>query len=224
MNRPAQLAAAGLVSVLATAGCADDGPSWPDDAARAVVSVSAQPCTTPNRDSGFGVRVSGDLVVTAAHTVEDEIRDLRVDEQPAELVAIDPRTDLAVLRVADVGGPSIDLAAAHSAGTAAAPLWLVDMQDGAPRSTRLHGVRPTRLTVHDTTARQTYTRDAIALPGAVPDGTSGAPVVTADGRLAGIVVLAVAERDLSYAVASSEVETLLAAAASRALEPAEGCA
>jgi S1-C subfamily serine protease len=224
VNRAAQLAAVGVASVLTTAACADDGPSWPDDAARAVVSVSAQPCTTPNRASGLGVRIAGDLVVTAAHTVEDEIRDLRVDDQPAELLAIDPRSDLAVLRAAGDGGPSIDLAPAHATGTASASLWLVDIDDGAPRTTRLESVRPTRLTVHDTTDRQTYRREAIAFPGAVPDGTSGAPVVTADGRLAGIVVLAVVERDLSYAVAASEVETILAAAASRALEPARGCA
>jgi hypothetical protein len=78
--------------------------------------------------------------------------------------------------------------------------------------------------VHDTTAGETYVRDALAVPGTVAAGTSGAPLVTADGRLAGIVVIAVAARDRSYAVAAKEVRAFLGRARGESLEPAEGCA
>ena len=67
------------------------------------------------------------------------------------------------------------------------------------------------LVVHDTTDGARYEREVHTIRPAVPDGTSGAPLVDGAGDVAGIVVLANRTDGTSYAVTSDEVRRLLAA-------------
>ena len=98
-RRPRRLAVALTALVAASPACADDQPASDVVA----VEVAAQPCDRPTRDLGVGVLVGPGLVATAAHTVEGPRRQLTVDGSPARVVALDARTDLALL-AADIGG------------------------------------------------------------------------------------------------------------------------
>ncbi len=66
------------------------------------------------------------------------------------------------------------------------------------------------LAVDDTTDGVVHHRQALVLDGAVPGGTSGAPVVGDDGRVVGMVTISHTGRDVTYATAAAEIQSLLA--------------
>ena len=150
----------------------------------------------------MGVVVSDGVVVTAAHTVEGDVRALTVDGEPAQLLVVDERTDLALL-----GAPTPDATAARLATTASPTATVIG--PAGPMSVRVMSTGP--LIVNDTTARRRHERDVHQFSPGVPEGTSGAPLLDGDGRLLGIVVLDDRTVDAGYAVTSSEVAALLAA-------------
>lgn len=166
--------------------------------------MAAQPCDQPTRRFGVGVVVGDGLVATAAHTVEDDLRRLTVDDEPAVLVAIDPRTDLALLV------PSADVGAAVRYAPAPDELPAPAVVVGPDGAIDVEVVRTGDLVVDDTTAGRRWTRRTHRFRGEVAGGTSGAPLLDLDGRLLGIVVLTMRARDESYAVSVDELEALLA--------------
>ena len=163
------------------------------------VEVAARPCDRPTRDLGVGVLVGPGLVATAAHTVEGPRRQLTVDGSPARVVALDPRTDLALL-AADIGGTPAEATPDDlDRGTVRTP-------DGDLAVTVL---RTGPLVVDDTTAGTRHERTVHTFrPGADP-GTSGAPLLDARGRLAGIVVLTNRTDGTGYAVTAGELLALI---------------
>lgn len=214
------LAAATLLTITcAGTACGDDGPG--DDGPGAdgrivaatvpVVAVAAQPCMRPTRDRGLGVVVGDDLVATAAHTVEGRRRELTVDGRPATVVAIDARTDLALLAAETTGAVSrlVD---------EPAPAAVVHTDDG-PVIVDIVGT--VTLVVNDVTTGQRHERRAHAFTPGVADGTSGAPLTTIDGDILGIVVLDRRDDDVAYAVTAAELRDLLAA--ERGLRPSTAC-
>jgi S1-C subfamily serine protease len=165
----------------------------------AVVRVAAQPCDTPNRSFGFGVVIAEDLVATAAHTVEGARRQVSVDGHPAQVVAIDARTDLALLAVdVDAAPGRIADGSPHHA--------IVAVPD---RSIDVEILRTGPLVVRDTTDRARYRREVHTFTPGVEDGTSGAPLVDDDGRVLGIVVLDNPGRGVAYAVTGKELANLV---------------
>jgi S1-C subfamily serine protease len=197
-RRPRRVALALLTTL---AACADDTATTPR-----VVEVAAQPCASPNRSFGLGVVVADDLVATAAHTVDGPLRDLSVDGVVATVVAIDPRTDLALLAV------DIDAAAAEL--STAAPVTATVLGTGRPATVRI--VRTGTLVVHDATDRARHERQAHTFTPGVERGASGAPLVDDDGRVLGVVVLDRRRDDIAYAVAAAELAGLLDATRSDA--------
>jgi S1-C subfamily serine protease len=166
-----------------------------------VVAVAAQPCDSPNRSFGFGVVVADGVVATAAHTVEEPRRDLRVDGEPARVAVLDPRTDLALLTV------DLDAEPAPIAGDPPRDATLAMPAD----RTEVEIVRTGPLVVRDTTDRARYRREVHTFSPGVADGTSGAPLVDRDGRVLGIVVLDNPGRGIAYAVTGKELSRLLEA-------------
>ena len=63
------------------------------------MAIAATPCDRPTARLGVGTLVAEGRVLTAAHVVEDDLRDVAVDGQPARVVALDPRIDVAILSV-----------------------------------------------------------------------------------------------------------------------------
>jgi S1-C subfamily serine protease len=194
-RRP-RLVAGALIASAVVAGCADDGPA-PEPAPR-VVAVAAQACDRPLPSEGLGVVLGDGLVVTAGHVVEGPRRAVTVDGAPATVIAIDARTDLAVLR-ADVPGAADLTAPPAGAVHVATPTGDVAVEL----------VRTGTLIVDDTTDRARYERQVHTIRPDVVDGTSGAPLVDATGGVVGIVVLANRADGTSYAVTAGEVADLL---------------
>lgn len=204
-----------VVSTMACAvACDDDGPSSPATVSRAVVEVTSQRCDQPNRFSGWGIRPDGAShgeIVTAAHVVDGGLRDLRVDGRLADVVLIDPRTDLAVVRERHppTDAPTVRLATAAVSSATAGAAWLLT---GGAEPQAIDVQRATRLLVDDVTTGRTYRRSAFVFSPAVPEGTSGAPIVDTDGDVLGIAVLSDSTAAISYATSADEVETVLEAA------------
>jgi serine protease Do len=206
-RRPRLVAAA--LAVL-TCACADDGPV----AQPTVVRVAAQPCDRPTRSLGFGFVVADDLVATAAHTVEDELRELTVDGAPATVAAIDARTDLALLEV-ELAAPPAELSTATPSS---------GLVFGSERATPVRILRTGTLVVHDTTDRARYERQAHTFAPGVQHGVSGAPLVDAAGRVIGVVVIDNPRRGVAYAVTAAELSRLVSGSRDPNSASASNCA
>ncbi len=174
----------------------NDLASAVERAARSVVAVHARP-----RLPSTGVHWRPGIVVTAEHTVrvEEEIRVAWPDGRvaPASLVARDPGTDLAVLRIVDAdwpvaeAGDSAGLKVGHlvlAVGYGPRASWgVVSVVGGAWRTWRGGEV--------DRFLRV----DLVLYP-----GFSGGPLVDASGKAAGIVTSALS-RQHELAVPASTV-------------------
>jgi putative serine protease PepD len=187
--------AATLVVSLSACG---DGPAT----RITTVAVAATPCDRPTARLGVGTIVAEGLVLTAAHVVEDELRDLEVDGRPARVVALDVRTDAAVVELdvpIDHGAALVDDVAVADAVRIVTPGDVIE--------TTVQGI--VTLSVDDTTDGVVHHREALVLDGVVPAGTSGAPVVDGDGRVVGIVTISHTGRSRTYATRTGELLSLV---------------
>ncbi len=141
-----------------------------------------------DRATGF---VAGDgLVVTVAHVLGN---DVSVDGRPATVLRVDRGLDLALLRVPGVRGEAARFGAGDATTVLGRPAPVVRhiraSVDGGPR------------------------RPALELRAQVAVGDSGAPVIGADGRVAGVVFARSRTRaGVAYAVDGSAVAALLRSA------------
>jgi Trypsin-like peptidase domain len=197
---------------LALAACADDGPiatSGGPDALGVVdvVTVAAQRCETPNRAHGLGVVVAPGTVVTAGHTVEGNLRALEVDGRPGVVRLLDRTTDLAVLDVLGLPGPSGPdiMRPATRSDSALVDTAMLVRPDGAS-DVRL--LRRETLVVDHASDDATYRRHVVVFAPGVIEGDSGAPLVGEEGSLVGVVILTRDDRE-AYAVTAAEVADLL---------------
>jgi S1-C subfamily serine protease len=174
----------------------NDLASAVERAARSVVAVHARP-----RLPSTGIHWRPGIIVTAAHTVrvEEEIRVAWPDGRavPATLVARDPGTDLAVLRVSDADSPaaeigdSADLKVGNlvlAVGYGPRASWGVVSTIDGPWRTWRGGEVDRFLRV-----------DLVLYP-----GFSGGPLVDASGKVAGLVTSGLS-RQLELAVPASTV-------------------
>jgi S1-C subfamily serine protease len=183
----------------ALAGCGDESQGSLVEPLT-LVEVETQRCSQPNRFHGVGIVVGDDLVLTAGHTVEGDLRDLTVDGEPARVVTIDRRPDLALVS-AELPESAAPTPAPDVPGTAR--LLTTD----GDRDVAID--RAVTLVVEHATDRATYRRDVVIFSPGVVDGESGSPIVDDAGRLVGIVVAD--QRGEGVAVTVDEAEDLLAA-------------
>jgi hypothetical protein len=185
---------------LPLAACAGDAPG-----PLTVVAIAATPCDRPTGRLGVGTVVDDGLVLTAAHVVEDELRVVTVDGLPAHVVALDARTDAAILALdtpTHRDGATMSDAAVAEAVQIVTPTQVID--------TTVE--RIVTLSVDDTTDGVVHRRPAMVLHGAVPGGVSGAPVVDSRDRVVAMVNVTHAGRDVTYATTAGGVRTLIDAA------------
>jgi S1-C subfamily serine protease len=174
----------------------NDLASAVERAARSVVAVHARP-----RLPSTGVHWRPGIVVTAEHTVrvEEEIRVVWPDGRaaPASLVARDPGTDLAVLRVGDTDWPVAEVGDGAelkvgnlvlAVGYGPRASWGVVSAVGGPWRTWRGG------------EVDRFVRVDLALY----PGFSGGPLVEASGKVAGLVTSGLS-RQLELAVPASTV-------------------
>ncbi len=155
-----------------------------DAAAHSVVKVLGTACGLGVEGSGW---VAGDgLVVTNAHVVagQDDTRVLPEGREPgvdAQVVAFDPRNDVAVLRVPGLSAPALALAPSVRPGTSAA---ILGFPRNGPYDERAGRLGETREAVtQDAYGRGPVRRLLTSLRGAVRSGNSGGPMVDGRGRV-----------------------------------------
>lgn len=170
-----------------------------------VVEVAAVPCDRPLASRGVGVVLADGVVATAAHVVDGPRREITVDGAPAEVVALDARTDLALLATAVTG----------TAPVARDPQGAVTLFLPADAVT-VTVVDTGPLVVHDTTARVRHRREVHTFRPGVTDGTSGAPLVDERGAVVGIVVIDHPVDGTAFAVTGAELDALRRAGGSAA--------
>jgi S1-C subfamily serine protease len=195
-----------------------------DRASRSVVRVIGTACGLDIEGSGWVI--APDEVVTNAHVVAGE-RDTRVEVsgQPPDLAAsvvmFDPRNDLAILRVGDLGLPALALAGERPSGTSGAivgyPL------DGALDAEPARIGVTQDLSTQDAYGRGGVTRRLTAVRGLIRPGNSGGPVIGAGGTVLTTIFAATTSAGPhgGYGVANATVAADLAAA--RRPVSTEGC-
>jgi S1-C subfamily serine protease len=138
---------------------------------------------------GLGIEGSGwvaahDLIVTNAHVVAG-MKDARVDRNDgdshdADVVAFDPRNDIAVLRVTGLGAPPLRLVDPVK-GQAVA---ILGYPENGPFTAVAGRIGQTReFLTDDAYGRGPFPRLVTTLRGVVRHGNSGGPAVDAQGRV-----------------------------------------
>lgn len=170
-----------------------------------VVRVTVAGCgLAPQIATGFGV--AGGLIVTAAHPLAGDGL-VGVDGRTANVIALDPRTDLATLSLDGIGQ---ELPPRRAPVTGEA-VTVVRWRDGALVSDGAHVTAVTTIRFNDLVEGTTVERAGVILDIAVVGGDSGAPVVGGDGRVVAVVFAASKASDReSYAVSAAELDALTA--------------
>ncbi len=170
-------AAAVAVAGTAAAVVARPGPDPPQ-----VVAISVRPAAGPAEEA-TGVVLGPGRVLTVAHVLAAggrvAVRGPDGAVRPASVLRTDPGLDLAVLGVRGIGGDS------PSVADAATSARILVTRDGAVRSLRATVRRRVTARLVDQAGRPR--RPSLELAAAVRSGDSGAPVVSGDGRIVGIV-------------------------------------
>ena len=179
---------------------------------RSVVKVSGQACKQMQTGSGW-VTTDG-LVVTNAHVVAGEqdvnVEDAHGDKHDATVMLFDPVRDLALLDVATLEAPGLELAEGHAGDDAAVY--------GYPGGGEVR-VAPARVVdrraylTNDIYRGPRSERDILTLHAALEHGDSGAAVVNGKGAVIGVAFAVVDDPavDTGLAIADSEVRAALAA-------------
>jgi hypothetical protein len=170
----------------------------------AVVRIEASGCRHLPR-IGTGVVVADGLVVTAAHTMSGATGVL-VDGADAQIVALDTRTDVAVLHV-----PGRRHVAAIRMGTSGhiGSARIAVLRDDRFEIVDAPITRTATIRYRDATAGTVVERKGLLLASATRGGDSGAPVLAEGGLLLGIVFATSRADEVSYAVDVSEVAGVL---------------
>ena len=187
-------------------------------ASRSVVRVLGTACGLAIEGSGWVAEP--DVIVTNAHVVAGE-GDTTVEvggESPgltAEPIAFDPTNDIAVLRVENLGLPTLRLVENPPAGRAGAILGYpedgpFDVQPGRIGRTQ-------HVLTQDAYGRGPVSRLLTPLRGLVRPGNSGGPLVDDDGRVLTTVFASTVNSRTSggYGVANATVATELTRANAR---------
>ncbi len=193
----------------------DDLAVAPDVLERArasTVRVSARGCEL--RYDGSGVTIAPGTVLTNAHVVagSDQVEVRRPDGQvrAARVVAFDPRRDLALLEVEDLGQQALPLDTA-AAGQEGAVIGYPGGQ-ARPRITPVRVQQRRTALGRDIHGVEETEREVLFLAASLRQGDSGAPVIDESGRVIGLVFAVSPDRATSaYALDRVELDAILAA-------------
>jgi S1-C subfamily serine protease len=201
--RWAPLWAAALLLPLALTGCSDS--SSHQASLPRVVSVLGQ---GTERATGFSVAAG--RVVTVAHAVRGggpiRVRAGRAAARSARVLRLDRRTDVALLAVPGLRGRAPVTESADGEGPVRVLALRGDRVVTVPGSVR----RAIDAHVTAPGSGRTLRRPALELEARLRGGDSGAPVLTSEGKLAGVLFARSRNRaDTAYAVDAVAVEQLL---------------
>lgn len=183
-----------------------------------VMVLASKPiCGVDSEGSGFVV--SNNRVVTNAHVVAGATSLLvrtGATTTRASLVAFDPERDIAVLSVASLGAPALNLGGEISSG---APAYAAGYPGGDPFTISPMRVR-SELEARGTDIYQTemVDRSIYSLRGTIRPGNSGGPLLDHNGNVVGIVFArSLSDKDTGYALTLSELQPVLRTAGNSAI-------
>lgn len=192
--------------------------AWPS-----LVKVTSFACDAVVTGSGFAY--ARDRILTNAHVVAGAGQPtIRIPGDPAvydaTVVAIDPRLDLAVLRVDGLPAPPLAFATrAAQTGDGAVVAGFPgggDLEAGAARIRARLDARG-----EDIYGRSGVVRDVYSFRGTVVPGNSGGPLLAPSGRVYGVVFAAgLGEEETGYALTAQQTAPI-AAQGARATEPVD---
>lgn len=188
------------------------GPEVEAAAAKALGStVRIEGFACGNISVGSGYVAASNYVVTNAHVVAGVRGPVILNQGKrylAEVIWFNPRLDLAVLRTQSrLPGPPLPLAGADAPrGTSVAVLGY---PGGGPLRVRPGIILRSQLAVgRDIYGRGLASRDIYAMQANIEPGNSGGPVVTADGKVAGVVFgEAVTQNGIGYALTATAINS-----------------
>ncbi len=188
------------------AGCADSS-SPPANGPRLVSMLG------PGSERATGFTVAPGKVVTVAHALEAgrpiRVRAGRAAPRSARLLNLDRRADLALLAVPGLRGAALGTATAGDKDRVSVAV----MRSGRVATMAAEVRRAIDARVSAPGGGPPLRRQALELEARVRAGDSGAPVLTEDGELAGVLFARSRNRaDTAYAVAAPAVDQLRDAA------------
>ena len=209
--------AAPSAATTAPASSASAAPSTPaaSSASAAVVRLTGTAAQCSQVQSGSGVAVAPDRVLTNAHvvlgvdapTVTDRARGVHA----ARIVHLDTAHDLAVLAVDDADLPVMPVGAELTGGASASVLGY---PDGGPFASTPATVQAVgEVPLGDVLTGAASMVDVYTLAADIRHGYSGGPVVDAAGNLAGLVFARAPGSDaVGYALTADTIAPVVAAA------------
>jgi len=177
------------------------------------IRALAESCHKQLEGSGFVI--APDRVLTNAHVVAgSNSTTVEVDGEarPATVVLYDPRTDVAVLQVDNLGLPALPFApgTAESGADAIVAGYPLD----GPFTVRAARIRADFDLRGPDIYGNTVTRDVYTVRGTVQSGNSGGPLLDAQGRVLGVVFGAAPDaKDVGFVLTAAEVADEVASGA-----------
>lgn len=227
----------GLPAIGEALGGVVDSPGVPDDvavdtdplaeASRSVVRIGGTAFACGQNQTGTGFVIAAQRVLTNAHVVAGvdspivESRDGQVLE--SRVVYLDPADDVAVLAVDGLTAPTLELAPDLRPGDSAVVQGYPYGGPFTPGPAEVLAVSIEQIgDIYGDSAspREVYTLAAIVRP-----GNSGGPLLTLEGRVAGVVFARNADdAELGYAMTGDEIAAVVAGASDlRSAVPSGAC-
>ncbi len=192
---------------MALAACSGSDP----DVLATVYRVEVEQCQAVDLQLATAVAVGPDLAATVAHSL-DEAKGLSLQDADgvtvgAEIVYIDPATDVAILRIDGTPTPPtpLELAAPEETG----PVSIATATNPGAEGPSLKTASIIELVT--ATLDGEGRREAIKLQADIKPGDSGAAVLNADDQMVGMVFATARNDEIGWAVAISEIEAALTA-------------
>ena len=184
-------------------------PATIEAVVRSTVKVSGVACRRVQEGSGFVVAEG--LVVTNAHVVAGESETVleRSDgsEVRGQVVAFDPRRDLAVVRAPDLDRPALARGDTAEGGVGAV---FGHPGGGSLRAAPFSVGREVTATGTDIYDRERTEREVLILAAALRPGDSGAALIDPSGAVVGVAfAIAPDKPGVAYALDRSELEAVL---------------
>jgi len=183
-------------------------PAATRTAAGSILKVTGDAPSCSRAIEGSGFVYATERVVTNAHVVAG-VRDPRVTipgggSLPARVVVYDANRDLAVLYVPGLNRRALAFAGAAGSGTSAVVAGYPENGPFTADPARI--AARTSVTGPNIYQSRTVTRQVYTVRGRVRPGNSGGPLLSADGRVYGVVFAAsVDQTDVGYALTDAEI-------------------
>ena len=189
------------------------------DALNSVVRVEGISTSCDARISGSGFIGAKNLIVTNAHVVAGVSSVVvRIKGKgrayAGTVVYFDPARDVAIIRVKNISGTELPIVDQVNRG---AETVVAGFPGGGKLTlvpARVRSIAPSRGT--DIYSKKTVTRTIYAIRADIKQGDSGAPMLTTEGQVAGLVFASSAtDKETGYVLAPSEFMGALAASSKR---------